>query len=312
MTGNRVQVTGYSSEASRNRWQRKKVSSATESSILHSQSSNFDPLCSFPVPCNLSSITYPRSLSTSKEAGYTLAVVMVFTSVLLVTLSGAVINWQKAMQREREEELIYRGKQFMRAVELWQRKFPGTYPTTVDALLSTNNTRFLRKKWKDPITNSDEWRLLKMNPDGSISGLTIIPGSSPLGASSYGGSSSSDGSSSGGRTTGTTQGTTSSTRGTGRAQPSATGSRAVQSAFNPVLGGIVGVASKSEKESLKSYNGRSKYNEWEFVYVPRGPQPGAGPNLPPGGQPQPQGGATPGGRSLMPGAPQPPQPTAPR
>ena len=108
-----------------------------------------------------------------------------------MTLSGAVINWQKAMQREREEELIYRGKQFMRAVELWQRKFPGTYPTTIDALLSTNNTRFLRKKWKDPITNSDEWRLLKVNPDGSISGLTVIPGSSPLGPSSYGGSSSS-------------------------------------------------------------------------------------------------------------------------
>jgi type II secretory pathway pseudopilin PulG len=236
---------------------------------------------------------------------------MVFTSVVLVTLSGAVLNWQKAMQREREEELIYRGKQFMRAVELWQRKFPGTYPTTIDALLSTNNTRFLRKKWKDPITNSDEWRLLKMNPDGSISGLTIIPGSSPLGASSYGGSSSSDGPSSGGRTTGTTQGTTSSTRGTGRTQPSSTG-RAVQSAFNPVLGGIVGVASKSEKESLKSYNGRSKYNEWEFVYVPRGPQPGAGQNLPPGGQPQPQGGTTPGGRTPMPGAPQQPQPAGPR
>jgi len=123
----------------------------------------------------------------------TLAVVMVFTSVLLVTLSGALINWQKAIQREREEELIYRGKQFMRAVELWQRKFPGTYPTTIDALLSTNNTRFLRKKWKDPITNSDEWRLLKVNPDGSISGLTVLPGSGPLGPSNFGGSSSSSG-----------------------------------------------------------------------------------------------------------------------
>lgn len=311
MTGKRFQVTGYRSEASGNRRQWKKVSATPSSSMLYPPPSILDPLPSSPVPCNMLPTNYSQAAATSKEAGYTLAVVMVFTSVLLVTLSGAVINWQKAMQREREEELIYRGKQFMRAVELWQRKFPGTYPTTIDALLSTNNTRFLRKKWKDPITNSDEWRLLKMNPDGSISGLTIIPGSSPLGPSSYGGSSSSDGSTSSGRTTGTTQGTTSSTRGTGRTQPSSTG-RAVQSAFNPVLGGIVGVASKSEKESLKSYNGRSKYNEWEFVYVPRGPQPGAGPNLPPGGQPQPQGGATPGGRNLMPGTPQRPQPTAPR
>jgi type II secretory pathway pseudopilin PulG len=233
---------------------------------------------------------------------------MVFTSVLLVTLSAAVINWQKAMQREREEELIYRGKQFMRAIELWQRKFPGTYPMTLDALLSTNNTRFLRKKWKDPITNSSEWRLLKMNPDGSISGLTVIPGSSPLGVSSFGASGSGGSSSTGGRAGGTSVSTTVSV-GPGRTQTGATGPRAVQSTLNPVLGGIVGVASKSEKQSLKSYNGRSKYNEWEFVYVPRGPQPGAG--GPPGAQPQPQGSPASGGRNLPPGFPQQPQPQSP-
>src|SRR5262249_11957595 len=113
--------------------------------------------------------------SLKNEKGYTLAVVVVFTSVLLVGLSEAMINWQKAMQREREEELIFRGKQFIRAIYLWQKKFPNTWPTTIDALLNTNNTRFLRKRWKDPITNSEEWRLIKMNPDGSISGLTIIP-----------------------------------------------------------------------------------------------------------------------------------------
>ena len=303
MTGNGRSVTGYRSEASRDRWM--KVSSTSRPSILNPQSSIPDPVPSSPVPCNLSPVT-------SEEAGYTLAVVMVFTSVLLVTLSGAVINWQKAMQREREEELIYRGKQFMRAVELWQRKFPGTYPTTIDALLSTNNARFLRKKWKDPITNSDEWRLLKMNPDGSISGLTVIPGSSPLGSSNFGGSSSSSSSSSGGPTTRGTLGGTTPTTGAGRGQQGAPVSRAGQSAFNPVLGGIVGVASKSEKESLKSYNGRSKYNEWEFVYIPRGPQPVAGQNTPQGGQPQPQGGGTtPVGRNPPQGFPQQPQPQTP-
>ena len=299
MTRNRGQGTGCRSVCFGGSGRRPAQRCNPPSSILH-------PLSSSSVPCDL---------SPGREAGYTLAVVMVLTSVLLVTLSGAVINWQKAMQREREEELIYRGKQFMRAVELWQRKFPGTYPTTLDALLSTNNTRFLRKKWKDPITNSNEWRLLKVNPDGSISGLTVLPGSTPLGPSSFGGSSSSSGSSSGssGRTTGGTLGGTSSSSSTGTAiaQRGSTQTRAGQSAFNPVLGGIVGVASKSEKESLKTYNGRSKYNEWEFVFIPRGPQPGAGPNAPQGGQPQPQGGARPGGRNLPPGFPQQPQPQGP-
>jgi type II secretory pathway pseudopilin PulG len=244
----------------------------------------------------------------TKEAGYTLAVVAVFTTVLLVSLSGAVINWQKAMQREREEELIFRGKQFMRAIELWQRKFPGTYPMTIEALLSTSNTRFLRKKWKDPITNSDDWRLIKMNPDGSISGLTIIPTSGPLGPSNFGSSrpASPPTSLGGGSANSESQGSRGqsaqlSSR-TGR--PSQSGSRSGQSAFNPVLGGIVGIASKSEKEALKAYNGKTKYNEWEFYYVPRtpvGPQQGP---PPPGGR-QPQGAQPP--RGLGDRLPAPPQ-----
>jgi hypothetical protein len=36
------------------------------------------------------------------------------------------------------------------------------------------------------------------------------------------------------------------------------------------------VASTSEKESLKVFNGKTKYNEWEFVYVPRGAITGGG------------------------------------
>jgi len=297
VTANRLQVKGHRSLGNC-RGSRSIQGRTLPSSCPDSSSSSCRSFRRYPV--------------ASREAGYTLAVVMVFTSVLLVTLSGAVVNWQKAMQREREEELIYRGKQFMRAVELWQRKFPGTYPTTIDALLSTNNTRFLRKKWKDPITNSDEWRLLKMNPDGSISGLSVIPtGSSPLGPSAFGGSSSSGSSPSSGRTTSSTAGGTGTPTGTATTQRGSTQTRPGQSAFNPVLGGIVGVASKSEKESLKSYNGRSKYNEWEFVYIPRGPQPGV--NVPQGAQPQPQGGTTSPGRTptLPPGLLQQPQPQGP-
>jgi type II secretory pathway pseudopilin PulG len=240
------------------------------------------------------------------EGGYMLAVVAVFTSVLLVTLSAAVINWQKAMQREQEEELIFRGKQFMRAIDLWQRKFPGTYPTTIDALLSTNNTRFLRKKWKDPMTNAFNWRFLKMGPDGSIQGL------SQAGASSYDSQSQSksstagsgaqslygsSGSVSGYGNQGGSQGLSPSQAGRsvgGLSTQSQSGSSS--SPFAPVLGGIVGVVSTSEKESIKTFNGKSKYSEWAFVYVPRGVLTGGG--LPQGQNPPGQTGPgqTGGGR----------------
>jgi hypothetical protein len=234
--------------------------------------------------------------SPKDESGYALAVVVVFTTVLLVSLSEAVINWQKAMQREREQELIFRGKQFVRAIELWQRKFPGTLPTSIDALLNTNNMRFLRKKWKDPITNSEEWRLIKLNPDGSISGLTVVPTGGLPGAkisgapgqtreSSLGPSSSNtasgqsgfgttSGSSSLGQPLGSSSlGSQSSPQNLSEGRTGQPRRSSLQSSASPVLGGIVGVASTSEKESLKVYNGRSKYNEWEFYYVSRQQSP---------------------------------------
>ncbi len=228
-----------------------------------------------------------------------LAVVAVFTSVLLVTLTAAVINWQKAIQRDREEELIFRGKQFMRAIELWHRKFPGTFPTTIDALLSTDNTRFLRKKWKDPITNAFDWRLIKMGPDGSIQGLSLPSGGSSSGSSPYdtqsqaksnslsSGAQPPYGSPASGSGFGTQAGAQgiSSNQASGNIGGNSTQSqsRSSSSPFTPVLGGIVGVASSSEKESIKIFNGKSKYSEWEFVFVTGGSVTGVG--LPQGQNP---------------------------
>src|SRR6476659_5813871 len=54
--------------------------------------------------------------------------------------------------REKEEELIFRGKQYARAIGLFQRKFANTPPPSIDVLVEQ---RFLRKKYKDPITNAD-------------------------------------------------------------------------------------------------------------------------------------------------------------
>ncbi len=45
-------------------------------------------------------------------------------------------------------------------------------------------------------------------------------------------------------------------------------------------GGVVGVVSKSEETSLRLYNGRSRYNEWQFLYTALGATPGAAGVLP--------------------------------
>src|SRR2546430_14015391 len=76
--------------------------------------------------------------------------------------------YQMQAKRALEEELIFRGEEYTRAIQKYQRKF-GVYPTSMDQLVETNGLRFVRKKYKDPITDKD-FRLILINPDGSLTG----------------------------------------------------------------------------------------------------------------------------------------------
>lgn len=70
-------------------------------------------------------------------------------------------------QRDREQILIDRGEQYQRAIWLYYRKF-SRYPQKMDDLEETNNLRFLRKRYKDPLTGKDEWRVVHMGPTGTL------------------------------------------------------------------------------------------------------------------------------------------------
>ncbi len=85
-----------------------------------------------------------------------MAALIVGLSVMSLMLSVALPVWHTVARREREEELIFRGNQYVRAIELFQRKYAGTFPPNVDALLQG---RFLRRRYLDPITN-DEFQVL--------------------------------------------------------------------------------------------------------------------------------------------------------
>src|SRR5678815_2820134 len=88
----------------------------------------------------------------TREDGFMMAAVLVAIAVMMVAMSTAMPAWQTATRREREAELIFRGKQYGRAIGAFQRKYGGAFPPSVDVLI---NERFLRKKYKDPITGED-------------------------------------------------------------------------------------------------------------------------------------------------------------
>jgi hypothetical protein len=99
----------------------------------------------------------PKSGPRPSEEGYVLVAVIFMMAILILSLSVAIPKVREDIQRDRDEETMHRGKQFIRAIQLYYRKFHA-YPPNVDALVKTNDIRFLRKKYIDPTTGKDEWK----------------------------------------------------------------------------------------------------------------------------------------------------------
>ena len=95
----------------------------------------------------------------NSESGIVLLMVVFLTFLMLLALAIAAPEWAKSFQRQKELETIHRGQQYERAIQLYYRQFH-RYPNTVKELLNTNNVRFLRKQYKDPLTGKDDWKLV--------------------------------------------------------------------------------------------------------------------------------------------------------
>src|SRR5262249_1372024 len=93
-----------------------------------------------------------RSLQSVKqsERGYILLILLLFVALLSIAALKIVQDFKFQYQRDREEELIHRGVQYSRAVRRYYRKL-GRYPTRIEDLENTNNIRYIRKRYKDPM-----------------------------------------------------------------------------------------------------------------------------------------------------------------
>ena len=85
-----------------------------------------------------------RGGGAGEERGHALAVLLVGIAVMSILMSVAMPIWKQAVQREKEQELVFRGEQYARAIGLFQRKFAGAFPPSIDVMVEQ---RFLRKKY---------------------------------------------------------------------------------------------------------------------------------------------------------------------
>ncbi|HEY6129501.1 MAG TPA: hypothetical protein VIW23_15105 [Candidatus Acidoferrum sp.] len=111
------------------------------------------------------------------DGGYAILLILFFLTLLLLTTISVAPNILTAGRREKETEMIWRGKQYIRGVKLYYRK-TGKFPTKMDDLIKPQlgNLRFMRKAYKDPMNAKDgEWRLIYVGPSGQLIGSLKPP-----------------------------------------------------------------------------------------------------------------------------------------
>ena len=251
---------------------------------------------------NLKFRNYKITKLQNRQSGYVLIALMLMVALAAIAMLTVLPDLKQQIERDREEELQHRGTAYMRAIQHYYKKF-NKYPTRIEELQNTNQIRFLRKKYKDPVTGKD-FKILHQQDvhlnNGPVLGAPVgaptpttgpppTPVSSPT-QQSQGGDDEND----------SNQGSVPAPTGTPKAPPSKGGDEGESDSDNsqagggnagsassegsagspaaapstgfsgPVFGGgpIMGVVSLSKKPTIREFDKKNHYNDWLFIYDP--------------------------------------------
>lgn len=163
------------------------------------------------------------------QRGFTLVALVIGIAILTIMTAAVAPAISVIMQRDRENELIFRGKQYARGIVLFQRRY-GRMPTSLKEMYE-NRPRTIRKLWKEPMCACDDWYLIVQGtPDASINPAQPGPGQGPSGP-----------------------------------KPTPTPQPFGSPGETKNVGPIVGVRSKVKKQSLQEWQGQRSYDQWRFI-----------------------------------------------
>jgi hypothetical protein len=228
------------------------------------------------------------------QSGYALLMVMFFVALLVLATLAAAPSVLTQVRREKEQQMIWRGRQYALGVQRYYAKLH-RFPTSLDDLYKPKTgIRFMRQAYKDPTNREDgTWRLIYVGPNGQLIGSLKMPQaglnlngaasqsgfSGGLGQSSFGGIARTGSQASG-------NGSTFSNSGTSAASPPAaavtgagqsTDASGTASTDQPptytdtsnIIGGnIIGVGGKINQKSIIWYDKAKDYRHFEFIWDP--------------------------------------------
>jgi type II secretory pathway pseudopilin PulG len=160
-----------------------------------------------------------------------MVVLMVLVTVLNVLVAAALPAWSGAIQREKEEELIFRGLQYAEAIRVFQARF-GQPPAALEHLIEVE-PRSIRRLWEDPLTGQARWGLIFAGGSAPVPGQ--VPGQGQGAPGAFG--------------TDATQ------------PPPITSGDPDQVTQGP----ISGVYSLARGEAMLEFQGKQSYSEWHFT-----------------------------------------------
>lgn len=236
---------------------------------------------------NSSAITRARR----SQGGYALLLVVFFTALVVVGTMSIGLRIITEGRREKEQEMIWRGKQYTRGIKLYYQKL-GRFPNSMDDLVKPKigNLRFMRQAYKDPMNKEDgTWRLIYVGPAGNLIGSLKAPqggiqmpgagGQAGAFGAASGGIGSQPGTSVSTSSAGTAPGAPVAPTGTAGAGTVAQGTdttvtgtdtQAIPTGDTPTIvgGNIIGVGSKVNKSSIIVYEKAHNYRLFEFIWDP--------------------------------------------
>jgi hypothetical protein len=241
------------------------------------------------------------SHSESNQAGYALLLVMFFVALLVLATVAAAPSVLTQVRREREQQMIWRGRQYALGVSRYYAKLH-RFPTSLDDLYKPKTgIRFMRQAYKDPTNRGDgTWRLIYVGPNGQLIGSLktqtpnlnggtsqsavggmlggqgqnttggIGAGAAGAGSQAFGASAGSTfsnastnfGSTPVAPTTGTGQGTDAS------GNPATDQTPTYTDTSNIIGGNIIGVGGKVNQKSIIWYDKAKDYRHFEFIWDP--------------------------------------------
>ncbi len=115
-----------------------------------------------------------RRRGNGGNEGYALVFVLFLMALVIIGAATATLDQLTEGRREKEAVMIWRGKQYQRAIGLFYKKL-GRFPTSVDDLVKVQNgeERFLREAYKNPMNKDGTWRFVYVTPAGQLIGSVM-------------------------------------------------------------------------------------------------------------------------------------------